>query len=70
MFWFTSGLLIYVTGTFFIMLLSEYWYQDGNKVPIDVFDRYWNLSQLLAILFTIFSAIGIWFSKCDSENLI
>ncbi|GAB3643990.1 hypothetical protein GCM10027423_46270 [Spirosoma arcticum] len=70
MFWFTSGLLIYATGTFFIVLLSEYWYQDVNKVPIEVFDKYWNSSQLLLILFTIFSAIGLWFSKCDSENLI
>lgn len=70
MFWFTSGLLIYATGTFFIMLLSEYWYQDVNKVPTEVFDKYWNPSQQLLILFAIFSAIGLWFSKCDSENLI
>jgi hypothetical protein len=70
MFWFASGLLIYTTGTFFIVLLSEYWYQDINKVPIEVFDRYWNVSQVLFILFAVFSTIGIWFSKYDSENLI
>lgn len=70
MFWFTSGLLLYVAGTFFIMLLSEYWYQDVNKVPMDVFDKYWNSSQILIILFTLLSTTGIWFSKCDSENLI
>lgn len=70
MFWFTSGLLIYVAGTFFIMLLSEYWYHDINKVPVEVFDKYWNSSQLLLILFTLLSTVGIWFSKYDSENLI
>lgn len=70
MFWFTAGLLIYAAGTFFIMLLSEYWYQDINKVPIDVFDRYWNSSQLLLILFTLLSSIGIWFSRCDRENFL
>jgi hypothetical protein len=70
MFWFTSGLLIYTAGTFFIVLLSEYWYQDINKVPIEVFDRYWNSSQILFILFALFSGVGIWFSKYDSDNLI
>ena len=70
MFWFTSGLLIYTAGTFFIVLLSEYWYQDINKVPIDVFDRYWNASQILFILFAVCSAVGIWFSKYDRENLM
>ena len=70
MFWFTSGLLIYAAGTFFIVLLSEYWYQDINKVPIEVFDKYWNASQILLILFTILSAIGLWFSKYDKENLL
>jgi hypothetical protein len=70
MFWFTSGLLIYAAGTFFIVLLSEYWYQDINKVPIDVFDKYWNSSQVLLVLFAILSAIGIWFSKYDKENLL
>lgn len=69
MFWFTSGLLIYAAGTFFAMLLSEYWYQDV-KISVEVFDRYWNSSQLLLILFTLLSTVGIWFSKYDSENLM
>lgn len=69
LFWFTSGLLIYTAGTFFIMLLSEYWYQGINKVPIDVFDKYWNSSQLLLVLFTLLSTVGIWFSKYDVDNV-
>lgn len=70
MFWFTSGLLIYAAGTFFVMLFSEYWYHDINKVSTEVFDKYWNPSQLLLVLFTFLSTVGIWFGKCDSENLI
>lgn len=70
MFWFSSGLLIYSTGTFFIMLFSEYWYKDINKVPAEVFDKYWNASQMLFIIFCLFSAIGLWFSKYDKENFI
>ncbi len=70
MFWFTSGLLIYSTGTFFIMLFSEYWYKDINKVSAEVFDKYWNASQVLFIIFCFFSAHGLWLSKYEQENLI
>ncbi|CAN5340370.1 hypothetical protein BH09BAC4_BH09BAC4_25750 [soil metagenome] len=70
MFWFTAGLLIYAAGTFFIVLFSEYWYKDINKVPAEVFDKYWNASQILFIIFGLFSAYGLWTSKYDQENLI
>lgn len=70
LFWFTSGLLIYCTGTFFIVLFSEYWYQDINKVPRDVFDRYWNVSQVLFVFFALMAALGLWTGKYDRENLI
>lgn len=69
MFWFTSGLLIYATGTFFSMLFSEYWYQSSNKVPAHLFDKYWNRGQLLFIVFSLFSAYGLWVSKYDQENI-
>lgn len=70
MFWFTSGLLIYSAGTFFIVLFSEYWYKDINKVPAEVFDRYWNASQALFIIFCLLSAYGLWTSKYDQENIL
>ncbi len=70
MFWFASGLLIYATGTFFIVLFSEYWYKDINKVPSEVFDKYWNASQVLFIIFCLLSALGIWISKYDKENTL
>ncbi|QDK77457.1 hypothetical protein EXU85_02135 [Spirosoma sp. KCTC 42546] len=70
LFWFTTGLLIYSAGTFFIMLFSEYWYKDENKVSAEVFDRYWNANQLLFIFFSVLSAYGLWVSKYDQENLI
>ncbi|MVM29346.1 hypothetical protein GO755_04820 [Spirosoma sp. HMF4905] len=70
MFWFSAGLLLYASGTFFIMLFSEYWYKDINKVPAEVFDKYWNATQILFILFCLFSAYGLWVSKYDQESLI
>ncbi len=70
MFWFTAGLLIYSTGTFFIMLFSEYWYKDINKVAPEVFDRYWNANQILFIIFCCFSGVGMYMSKLDRENYI
>lgn len=47
MFWFVSGLLLYATGTFFIVLFSKYWYDDISKVPAEIFDKYWNIIQIL-----------------------
>lgn len=70
MFWFCAGLLIYSTGTFFIVLFSEYWYKDINKVPAEVFDKYWNASQILFVIFCCLSAYGLWTSKFDKDNLL
>lgn len=70
LFWFSAGLLVYVAGTFFIVLFSEYWYKDINKVPAEVFDKYWNASQILFIIFCLFSAYGLWTSKYDQKNLL
>jgi hypothetical protein len=70
MFWFTSGLLIYSAGTFFIMLFSGYWYQDNDKVSAALFDKYWNVGQYLFIFFCFLSAYGLWVSKYDKENVV
>ncbi|GAB4025696.1 hypothetical protein [Spirosoma koreense] len=70
LFWFVTGLFIYTTGTFFIVLFSEYWYKDINKVPAEIFDRYWNGGLVLLIIFSCLSALGFWTSKYDQENLL
>ncbi len=70
MFWFSAGLLIYAAGTFFAMSLSEYWYKDINKVPVEIFDKYWNSSQILLIIFAMLSTVGLWFAKCDNDNFV
>ena len=70
MFWFTSGLLVYATGTFFSSLFIGYWYQSVDKVSAEVFDKYWNTGQILFVIFCLFSAYGLWVSKCDQENSI
>lgn len=69
MFWFASSLLLYAAGTFFIVLYSEYWYKDINKVPADVFDKYWNANQFLYITFATLSAVGLWFARSDRQNV-
>lgn len=69
LFWFSSSLLLYSAGTFFIVLFSEYWYQGMDKVPADVFDQYWNASQLLFIVFATLSAVGLWMSKYDRRTV-
>ena len=69
MFWFSSGLLIYSTGTFFIFLFANYIY-DINSTSDSTFDFYWNVSQVVFIVFILLSAYGLWVSKHDRENLI
>jgi len=68
LFWFSSSLLLYSAGTFFIVLFSEYWYQGMDKVPAAVFDQYWNASQILFIIFAVLSAVGLWMSKYDRRS--
>ncbi|AQG81809.1 hypothetical protein [Spirosoma montaniterrae] len=70
LFWFTAGLLMYSAGTFFMALFSDYWYGDAKQVPDEVFDKYWNATQLLFTLFAVSSAYGLWVSKHDRTNLI
>lgn len=69
LFWFSSSLLLYSAGTFFIVLFSEYWYQGMDKVPAAVFDQYWNASQILFIIFAALSAVGLWMSKHDRQTV-
>lgn len=68
-FWFSAGLLLYATGTFFISLFSEFLF-DPEEADNDTFDVYWNISQLLFMNFALLAAIGLWFSKCDRTNMI
>lgn len=70
LFWFTSALLLYSTGTFFIMLFSEYWNKDINRVATNTFNLYYNISLILNIIFCYISAYGLWVSKYEQENLI
>lgn len=70
LFWFTSALLLYSAGTFFIMLFSEYWNKDANRVATNTFDLYYNISLVLNIIFCCISAYGLLVSKYEQENLI
>ncbi|GAB2573594.1 hypothetical protein [Spirosoma areae] len=69
MFWVNAGLLIYSAGTFFIFLSAAYIY-DMNSTSEDTFDLYWNISQILFLVFCLFFTVGLWVSKYDRENLL
>ena len=66
LFWFSAGLLFYAGGTLFTMLFNQYLYDE--KTSDAVFDKYWNLMQILYILFCLVSALGLWVSKNDRNN--
>jgi len=69
LFWFTSGLLIYVLGTFFTSLFSEFIF-DPKTVPDETFDFYWNINNVLFVVFSLLSAIGLWCVRYDQDNVL
>lgn len=69
LFWVSSGLIIYATGTFFISIFSEFIF-NPNLVDDKTFDTYWKFNNILFIILVILSSIGIWLSKYDKENFI
>lgn len=68
MFWISSGLLLYYSGTFFIFLLGDIVLSTKSKP--EVFHHYWNMNLLFYMFFCLLASIGIWFSKYDQENVI
>jgi hypothetical protein len=69
LFWVSSGIIIYATGTFFISIFSEIIF-NPNLIDDRTFDTYWKLNNVLFILLVALSSIGIWFSKYERENLL
>lgn len=60
-FWITSGILIYFSGTFFINLFGDI-ILFSNQLK-----DYWIIYYILLIIFRIFLAIGLWFSKTPQQ---
>lgn len=69
LFWFTAGLLIYTLGTFFTSLFSEFIF-NTESVSDETFDFYWNINNVLFIIFSLLSAVGLWYVKYDRDNLL
>lgn len=69
LFWFSSGLLIYVLGTFFTSLFSEFIF-DPKTVPDETFDFYWNINNVLFVVFAVLSAVGLWCARYDQDNVL
>jgi hypothetical protein len=68
LFWVSSGLIIQAAGTFFIFLFAKIVLSD--KVEYSVFYFYWQVRQVMYIIFCLFSTIGFWVSKYDRENYV
>lgn len=69
LFWFSAGLLVFVTGTFFTSLFSDY-LLNPQAADDDTYDRYSNIGQLIFTVFSLLSAVGLWMSKYDRDNLM
>lgn len=60
-FWIASGVLIYFSGAFFINLF-------GDVILFNVrLNDFWIIYYVLIIIFRIFLAIGLWFSKTPPQ---
>ena len=60
-FWIASGILIYFSGVFFINLFGDI-ILFSNQLK-----DYWIIYYVLLIIFRIFLAIGLWFSKTPQQ---
>ena len=69
LFWFSAGLLIFVTGTFFTSLFSEFIF-NPKSVSDETFNFYWNINNVLFVIFSLLGAIGLWCTKYDRENVL
>jgi hypothetical protein len=52
-FWFVIGIVIYLSGSFFLYILA-------NHVSLEELTKYWNLTYIVDIIKNIFFAIGIY----------
>ncbi len=69
LFWFTAGLLIFVLGTFFTSLFSEFIF-DPKTVSDETFDFYWNINNVLFVFFSLSGAAGLWCVRYDRHNVL
>ncbi|CCH51390.1 hypothetical protein BN8_00310 [Fibrisoma limi BUZ 3] len=63
LFWFSAGLLVYIAGTFFIFLFGHYLFEETTS--LDTFNLYWNIQQVIYIIFCVISAVGLWMSRFE-----
>ncbi|WP_421826669.1 hypothetical protein [Larkinella sp.] len=68
LFWVSSGLIIQAAGTFFIFLFAKVVLSEN--VEYSIFYFYWQVRQVMYILFCLFSTIGFWVTKYDKENYV
>lgn len=64
-FWIASGVLIYFSGFFFVNLFSDLYL--FHKINLSNF-WYYSVYYILLIIFRIFLAIGLWFSKTPIQS--
>ncbi len=60
LFWFSSGALIYYSGTVFSYLYVNYTF---NNPDLSIVRSYWMIDALLFIVFCIFLSLTVWYMK-------
>ena len=64
MFWLSSGVLLYSAGTFLIALFGQLLISDS--IPEEMFDLFWNMQQLIFVVFCLLASIGFWVSRYEN----
>lgn len=59
LFWFSSGVLFYYTGTIFSYLFIENTFNN----TLDLRQKYWMIDASLSTIFNIFLALTVWYMK-------
>ena len=59
MFWISSGILVYFSGSFFLFIFSNYILEQ----PGDMLYSYWGIHSVLNIFLNLFFAMGLWYSS-------
>lgn len=67
MFWINAGFLVYAMGTFMTSLFIDYLI-DSTKISNNMFDLFWNMSQIIICIQCILTAIGMYFAKEERTN--
>lgn len=65
LFWFSSGALLYYSGTLFPYLFIKYTFHNANST---LAQQYWMIDAILSIVFSAFLTLSVWYMKPTSQS--